>query len=141
MYLQRLEIQGFKSFARRTVFEFPEKSNHDSKAKSITNVVGPNGSGKSNVSDAIRWVLGEQSLNLIRCKKAEEVIFGGSEKKARQGFAEVMLTMNNEDRELPIDYSEVLITRRVFRDGENEYSINKNRVRLYDILKRYEKYK
>jgi chromosome segregation protein len=134
MYLQRLEIQGFKSFAKRTVFEFPEKSSHDSKAKSITSVVGPNGSGKSNVSDAIRWVLGEQSLKLIRCKKADEVIFGGSEKKARQGFAEVMLTMNNEDRELPIDYSEVVITRRVFRDGENEYSINKNKVRLYDIL-------
>ena len=134
MFLQRLEIQGFKSFAKRTVFEFPEKSSHDAKAKSITSVVGPNGSGKSNVSDAIRWVLGEQSLKLIRCKKAEEVIFGGSEKKARQGFAEVMLTMNNEDRELPIDYSEVVITRRVFRDGENEYSINKNKVRLYDIL-------
>ncbi len=134
MYLQRLEIQGFKSFARRTVFEFPEKSNHDTKAKSITGIVGPNGSGKSNVADAIRWVLGEQSLKLIRCKKAEEVIFGGSEKKARQGFAEVILYMNNEDKELPIDYSEVAITRRVYRNGENEYLINKSKVRLYDIL-------
>ncbi|MEK7159026.1 MAG: AAA family ATPase, partial [Patescibacteria group bacterium] len=134
MYLQKLEIQGFKSFAKRTIFEFPEKSSHDQKAKSITSVVGPNGSGKSNVSDAIRWVLGEQSLKLIRCKKADEVIFGGSEKKARQGFAEVILTMNNEDRELPIDYSEVVLTRRVFRDGDTEYLINKNRVRLFDIL-------
>ncbi|NQT49864.1 AAA family ATPase [Candidatus Kuenenbacteria bacterium] len=134
MYLQRLEIQGFKSFARKTVIEFPEKSNHDKNAKSITGIVGPNGSGKSNVADAIRWVLGEQSLKLIRCKKSDDVIFGGSEKKARQGFAEVVLYMNNEDKELPIDFSEVAITRRVYRNGETEYLINKSRVRLYDIL-------
>jgi chromosome segregation protein len=134
MYLHRLEIQGFKSFARKTVFEFAEKSGFNPGAKSITAIVGPNGSGKSNVADAIRWVLGEQSLKLIRCKKAEEVIFGGSEKKARQGFAEVSLYLNNEDRELAIEYSEVALTRRVFRDGEAEYFLNKSRVRLFDVL-------
>jgi len=134
MYLSRLELQGFKSFAKKTVFEFPEKSNHDQNAKSITAVVGPNGSGKSNVSDAIRWVLGEQSLKLIRCKKADDVIFGGSASKARQGLAEVSIFFNNEDKQLPIDYSEVVITRRVYRDGETEYLINKKKARLFDIL-------
>jgi len=134
MYLQRLEIQGFKSFARKTVFEFPMRSNHDEKANSITAIVGPNGSGKSNVSDAIRWVLGEQSLKLIRCKKSDDVIFGGSEKKARQGFSEVSIFFNNEDKELPIDYTEVVITRRVYRTGETEYLMNKKAVRLFDIL-------
>ncbi|MFA6537230.1 MAG: AAA family ATPase [Patescibacteria group bacterium] len=134
MYLQRLEIQGFKSFAKKTVFDFPKNSNFHEKAHSLTAVVGPNGSGKSNVSDAIRWVLGEQSLKLIRCKKADDVIFGGSEKRARQGFAEVVLTMNNEDGALPIDYSEVVLTRRVYRNGETEYLINQNKVRLFDLL-------
>jgi len=134
MYLQKLEIQGFKSFAKKTVFEFAEKSIHDGTAKSITAVVGPNGSGKSNVSDAIRWVLGEQSLKSIRCKHSEDVIFGGSEKKARQSFAEVAIYFNNEDKELPIEFPEVVITRRVFRDGETEYFINKKSVRLFDIL-------
>ncbi len=134
MYLQRLEIQGFKSFAKRTVFDFPPNSNHDLKANSITAIVGPNGSGKSNVADAIRWVLGEQSLKLIRCKKSDDVIFSGSEKKARQGFAEVVLTMNNEDGILPIEYHEVALTRRVYRNGETEYLINQNKVRLFDIL-------
>src|SRR6056297_141413 len=134
MHLEKLEIQGFKSFAKRTVFDFQAKSSQDSKAKSITGIVGPNGSGKSNVADAIRWVLGEQSLKLIRCKKSDDVIFSGSRQKARQGFAEVELHMNNEDKELPIDYSEVVLTRRVYRDGETEYLLNKNKVRLYDIL-------
>lgn len=134
MYLEKIEIQGFKSFAQKTVFEFPKQSFHDPKAKSITDIVGPNGSGKSNVSDAIRWVLGEQSLKLIRCKKADDVIFGGSEKKARQGFAEVSLYMNNEDKELPVDFAELVITRRVYRDGETEYLINKRKVRLFDVL-------
>ena len=104
----------------------------------LTVIIGPNGSGKSNVADAIRWVLGEQSLKLIRCKKSDDVIFGGSEKKARQGFAEVVLYMNNEDKELPIDFSEVALTRRVYRNGETEYLINKSRVRLYDILILYQ---
>jgi len=134
MHLQRLEIQGFKSFAKRTIFDFPKNSNFNDKAHSLTAVVGPNGSGKSNVADAIRWVLGEQSLKLIRCKKADDVIFGGSEKRARQGFAEVVLIMNNEDNLLPIDYREVVLTRRVYRSGETEYLINQNKVRLFDIL-------
>ncbi|MFH0780283.1 MAG: AAA family ATPase [Parcubacteria group bacterium] len=134
MYLQRLEIQGFKSFAKKTVFEFPKASHRGAEIRSITGIVGPNGSGKSNVADAIRWVLGESSLKVIRCKKADDAIFNGSETKARQGFAEVALYLNNEDRELPIDFTEVCLTRRVFRDGETEYFINKSRVRLFDIL-------
>ncbi|MFZ5364632.1 MAG: AAA family ATPase [Patescibacteria group bacterium] len=134
MYLSKIELQGFKSFARKTVLEFPDASHRDSKAKSVSAIVGPNGSGKSNTADAIRWVLGEQSLKLLRGKKAEDVIFSGSPSMARQGFAEVSLHLNNEDKKIPIDYSEVVITRRVYRDGEGEYLINKNRVRLFDIL-------
>ena len=134
MYLQRLEIQGFKSFANKTVLEFPEKSHHDNKASSVTAIVGPNGSGKSNIVDAIRWVLGEQSAKTLRGKKTDDVIFAGSESKARLGFAEVSLVLNNEDRAFPYDYSEVVITRRVYRDGEGEYLLNKNKVRLFDIL-------
>lgn len=134
MYLQKLEIQGFKSFAKKTVLEFPKNSYAEPKAHSITAIVGPNGSGKSNISDAIRWVLGEQSVKLLRGKKTEDVIFAGSESRARMGFAEVSLYLNNEDKSAPIDYSEIVITRRVFRDGEGEYLINKNKVRLFDIL-------
>jgi chromosome segregation protein len=134
MYLSKLEIQGFKSFAKKTVFEFPEFSNDDEKAKSISAIVGPNGSGKSNVSDAIRWVLGEPSLKLIRCKKSDDVIFGGSSSKARLGAAEVSIYFNNEDHTLPIEFSEVVLTRRVYRDGETEYLINKKKVRLFDII-------
>ena len=134
MYLTRLEIQGFKSFAKKTVFEFEETSNHDKTAKSISSIVGPNGSGKSNVADAIRWVLGEQSLKLIRCKKSDDVIFHGSHSKARQGFAEVSLHFDNSDKKLPVDFTEVMIARRVYRDGETEYLLNKKRVRLFDIL-------
>ncbi|MBU1037068.1 AAA family ATPase [Patescibacteria group bacterium] len=124
MYLSKLEIQGFKSFAEKAVLEF----NHD-----LTAIVGPNGSGKSNITDAIRWVLGEQSLKLLRGKKSGDVIFSGSQKKARLGFAEVNLYLNNEDHSASIDYQEVLITRRIYRDGENEYLINKNKVRLSDV--------
>ncbi|MBT4722218.1 AAA family ATPase [Candidatus Falkowbacteria bacterium] len=134
MYLSKLEIQGFKSFAKKTVFEFPEFSNHHKHSKSVSAVVGPNGSGKSNVSDAIRWVLGEQSLKLIRCKKSDDVIFGGSHSKARQGMAEVSIHFDNHDKVLPIEFSEVVLTRRVYRDGETEYLINKKKVRLFDIL-------
>lgn len=131
MYLQKLEIQGFKSFANKTVLEFTPKNR---KGKSITAIVGPNGSGKSNVADAIRWVLGEQSLKLLRGKKSEDVIFSGSPKKPRMGFAEVSLYLNNEDGKVPIDYQEVVITRRFYRNGEGEYLINKNKVRLSDVL-------
>ncbi|MFH1668026.1 MAG: AAA family ATPase [Candidatus Komeilibacteria bacterium] len=124
MYLQKLEIQGFKSFANKTTLEFN---------KELTAIVGPNGSGKSNFADAVRWVLGEQSLKVLRGKKSQDVIFAGSDQKSRLGFAEVNLYLNNEDGRAPIDYSEVVITRRIYRDGEGEYLINKNKVRLSDV--------
>lgn len=131
MFLQKLEIQGFKSFANKTVLEFP---NAGRRGKGITTVVGPNGSGKSNIADAIRWVLGEQSVKMLRGKKSEDVIFSGSDKKARLGLAEVSLHFNNEDHTIPIDYPEVIITRRLYRDGESEYLINKAKARLQDIV-------
>ena len=127
MYLAKLEIQGFKSFAKKTVLEF----NHE-----LTAIVGPNGSGKSNVADAIRWVLGEQSLKILRGKKAEDVIFSGTNLKPRMGFAEVSLTLDNSEESSAgsaIDYREVVITRRIYRNGESEYLLNKNKVRLLDI--------
>ncbi len=130
MHLQKLEIVGFKSFAEKCQLDFLPPS---STSKGVTAIVGPNGSGKSNVADALRWVLGEQSLKLLRGKKAEDVIFSGSEKRARSGFAEVTLLLNNEDGKVPIDYSEVSISRRIYRDGESEYLINKNKVRLTDV--------
>ncbi len=124
MYLSRLEIQGFKSFANKTSLDFQ---------RGITAVVGPNGSGKSNVADALRWVLGEQSLKLLRGKRSDDVIFAGSDKKSRLGMAEVSLVLNNEDRRAPVDYSEIVITRRVYRNGEGEYLINRQPARLQDI--------
>lgn len=124
MFLQKLEIQGFKSFANKTTLEFN---------KDLTAVVGPNGSGKSNIADAVRWVLGEQSLKVLRGKKSQDVIFAGSDKKTRLGMAEVNLYLNNEDGRAPIDYKEVVISRRIYRNGETEYLINKNKVRLSDI--------
>lgn len=124
MYLARLEIQGFKSFANNLHLDFQ---------RGITAIVGPNGSGKSNVADAIRWVLGEQSLKLLRGKKSDDVIFAGSDKKSRLGVAEVSLILNNADGGAPIDYSEIVITRRVYRDGEGEYLINRQPARLQDI--------
>ncbi|NQV89111.1 MAG: AAA family ATPase [Parcubacteria group bacterium] len=130
MYLTKLEIQGFKTFAKKTSLSFlPPQADRSP----ITAVVGPNGSGKSNLADAIRWVLGEQSLKLLRGKKSEDVIFSGSEGKSRAGFAEVSISFNNEDRAMPIDYSEVTITRRLFRDGSSEYLLNDSKVRLNDI--------
>jgi chromosome segregation protein len=130
MYLEKIELQGFKSFAKRTILEFQksEASRH-----SVTVIVGPNGSGKSNIADAIKWVLGEQSIKSVRGKKAEDVIFSGSEKKSRLGFAEVSLYLNNENRTGGIEYSEIVITRRLYRDGNSEYLLNKNPVRLFDI--------
>lgn len=100
----------------------------------ITAVVGPNGTGKSNVVEAVRWVLGEQSMKLLRSKKSEDVIFAGSDKKTRMGFCQVDLFLNNDDRQAPIDYNEIVISRRLYRDGEGEYYINKNKVRLQDII-------
>lgn len=125
MYLKKLEIQGFKSFANKSVLEFNP---------GITCVVGPNGSGKSNVADAIRWVMGEQSLKVLRGKKSEDVIFAGSDKKTRLASAEISLHIDNRDHTMSIDYAEVVITRRVYRDGLGEYLINKKPVRLQDIL-------
>jgi len=130
MYLEKLEIQGFKSFAKKTVLEFPDKVNS---SKGITGIVGPNGSGKSNVADAIRWVLGEQSIKTLRGKKSQDVIFSGSDKKARLGFAEASLYLNNQDKQADIDYTELIITRRVYQSGEGEYFINNNKARLADI--------
>lgn len=124
MYLQRLDITGFKSFAHKTALEFD---------RGIVSIVGPNGSGKSNVADAIRWALGEQSMKMLRGKKADDVIFSGSSLKARLGMAEVSIHLNNEDRQMPLDYTEVTITRRVYRNGEGEYLLNNSPVRLQDI--------
>src|SRR6185369_8800687 len=125
MYLKRLEIHGFKSFAQKTTLEF---------SSGVIAIVGPNGSGKSNVADSLRWVLGEQSPKIIRGKKADDVIFAGSDKKVRQGFAEVTATFDNADRRIPVDSSEVSIGRRVDRTGESEYLLNGNKVRLLDIV-------
>jgi len=125
MYLKRLELVGFKSFADRTELEF---------VPGVTAVVGPNGSGKSNVSDAIRWVLGEQSAKSLRGSKMEDVIFAGSDTRKPVNFAEVSLTLDNTDRSLDTEYSEVTVTRRVYRSGDSEYYINKRSCRLKDIM-------
>lgn len=125
MRLKKLEIYGFKSFAERTVVVFDE---------GITGIVGPNGSGKSNLSDAVRWVLGEQSAKALRGGKMEDVIFGGTQKRKRMGYCEVSLVFDNEDHALPVDYTEVMVTRRVYRTGEGEYYINKSACRLKDIV-------
>ena len=122
--LNALELQGYKTFANKNTFEFSDE---------ITAIVGPNGSGKSNVADAIRWVLGEQSFSLLRARKTDDMIFSGSERRPRAGMASATITFNNETQWLPIDYSEVSITRRAYRDGQNEYLLNGTRVRLRDI--------
>ncbi len=122
--LASLEMHGYKTFARQTSLEFPA---------STTAIVGPNGSGKSNVADAIRWVLGEQSYSLLRAKRTEDMIYIGSDQRARAGMASVSITFNNETNWLPIDYSEVVLTRRAYRDGTNEYLLNNQRVRLKDF--------
>lgn len=124
MYLKSLEMQGFKSMPDRTVFSFAEP---------ITAVVGPNGSGKSNISDAIRWVVGEQSSKALRGGKMEDVIFIGTEKRKQSGYAQVSLILDNSGNLFPMDESEVMITRKYFRSGESEYFINKHQVRLRDI--------
>ncbi|MGE5557911.1 MAG: chromosome segregation protein SMC [Bacillota bacterium] len=124
MYLKRVEMFGFKSFADRLELIFQP---------GITSVVGPNGSGKSNIADAIRWVLGEQSLKSIRSHKQEDVIFNGSENRKPLGMAEVMLVLDNEDRKLSLDFAEIAVMRRVYRSGESEYFINKSHVRLREI--------
>lgn len=129
MYLKKIEISGFKSFANKTVLDFSVDQNGG-----ITAVVGPNGSGKSNIADAIRWAIGEQSLKNLRGKKSEDVIFAGSNKKARLGSASVTLYFDNADKRIPLEFSEVVITRKLFRSGESEYLINGSRARLLDIV-------
>ena len=124
MYLKALEIQGFKSFPEKTVLTFEN---------SITAIVGPNGSGKSNIADALLWVMGEQRSKTLRGAKMEDVIFGGTEKRGAMGFAQVTLILDNTDRSIAIDASEIMLTRRYYRSGESEYYINREAVRLKDI--------
>ena len=124
MYLRALEIQGFKSFPDKTRITFE---------KDITAIVGPNGSGKSNISDAILWVMGEQRSKTLRGGKMEDVIFGGTEKRAPMGFAEVSLVLDNSEHTFDIDASEIMITRRYYRSGDSEYYINKRSCRLRDV--------
>ena len=124
MQLKRIEVQGFKSFADKTIIEFDG---------GITTIVGPNGSGKSNISDAVRWVLGEQSAKSLRGSKMEDVIFAGTKHRKMLGLAEVSLVLDNSGHSLPLEFDEVVVTRKVYRSGESEYLINKSNVRLKDI--------
>lgn len=124
MYLKRLDLQGFKSFPEKVKLEFHQ---------GITAVVGPNGSGKSNISDAVRWVLGEQKVKSLRGDKMEDIIFAGTQNRKPLGFAEVSITLDNQDGKIPIDYTDVTVTRRVFRSGESEYLMNGTNCRLKDI--------
>ena len=125
MYLKSIEINGFKSFANKIVFEFPQ---------GITGIVGPNGSGKSNIGDAVRWVLGEQSARQLRGAKMEDVIFSGTQSRRPMGFAYVAITFENANRIIPLDYEEVTVARRVYRSGESEYLINGSSCRRKDIV-------
>jgi len=125
MLLKKLEISGFKSFARAAALEFPAR---------ISAIVGPNGSGKSNIADAIRWVLGEQSMRHLRGKKGEDLIFGGTPQVARLAKASVALSFDNKKKIFPVEFDEVIMSRRVYRDGVNEYSLNGSQVRLKDII-------
>lgn len=124
MRLKQLELHGYKTFADKTRFVFNG---------GLTAIIGPNGSGKSNIADAVQWVLGEQSYTLLRAKRSEDMIFSGSNQRPRMGMAQVRITLDNADGWLPVDYSEVVISRRAFRSGENEYYLNGTRVRLRDI--------
>ncbi len=124
MYLKALMLQGFKSFPEKTVLTFDQ---------SITAIVGPNGSGKSNLSDAVRWVMGEQSTRALRGGRMEDVIFGGTAKRRQTGYAQVSLVLDNSDHRLPREENEIMVTRRYYRSGESEYYINRDAVRLKDV--------
>jgi chromosome segregation protein len=124
LHLKRLEMKGFKSFAQRVDLNFE---------KGVTGVVGPNGCGKSNVTDAVRWVLGEQNARSLRGQKMEDIIFSGTDRKKPQGLAEVTIVFDNSSQTLPVPYQEVSITRRMYRSGESEYYLNKTRCRLKDV--------
>ena len=126
MHLKRLELHGFKSFAQNTALEFQ---------RGVSAVVGPNGSGKSNIADALRFVLGEQSMKNIRSKKGEDLIFSGSAAKPRMSMALVALHFDNEDKSFPLEFQTVVIKRKIFRDGENHYYINDaaRHIRSYSI--------
>lgn len=125
MFLKRLEMYGFKSFADKTVLEF---------MPGITTVIGPNGSGKSNISDCIRWILGEQSMKSLRGQKSEDIIFAGTQNRKSLGYAEGSIVIDNTDGKLPIEYNEVIVTRRIYRSGETGYFINKTPCRLKDVI-------
>ena len=119
-----MEMLGFKSFPEKISVEFD---------RGITAIVGPNGSGKSNISDAVRWVLGEQSARTLRGAKMEDVIFAGTQRRRPVNYAQVTLVLDNSDKKIPIEYDEVSISRRVYRSGESEYTVNQNRCRLKDV--------
>jgi len=143
MHLKKLELLGFKSFANKTVLDFSpsfvnkESFNNgkkDKKKLGITAIVGPNGSGKSNIADAIRWVMGEQSMKNLRGKKSEDIIFAGSGLKGKLNYAMASLHFDNSDKKIPLAFAEVIITRKIFRNGKSEYLINGSRVRLIDVV-------
>ncbi|MCK4579437.1 MAG: AAA family ATPase, partial [Candidatus Marinimicrobia bacterium] len=125
MYISSINLNGFKSFGKKTVLTFGE---------GITAVVGPNGCGKTNIVDAIRWVLGEQKQSVLRSTRMEEIIFNGSKSRKPSGMSEVALTIHNDKAKLPVEYTDIEITRRLYRDGESEYLINRNPVRRKDII-------
>ncbi|SPZ98490.1 putative chromosome partition protein [Staphylococcus aureus] len=124
VYLKSIDAIGFKSFADQTNVQFD---------KGVTAIVGPNGSGKSNITDAIKWVLGEQSAKSLRGSKMEDIIFSGAEHRKAQNYAEVQLRLDNHSKKLSVDENEVIVTRRLYRSGESEYYINNDRARLKDI--------
>ncbi|MFO7807666.1 MAG: AAA family ATPase [Candidatus Moraniibacteriota bacterium] len=132
MFVKKIELCGFKSFAQKTIFDF--NRSEEVEKSGIACIVGPNGSGKSNVADALRWVIGEKSAKNLRGKKSEDVIFAGSDKKSQLGSARVSIYFDNTDKKFNLDYPEVVVTRKIFRSGENQYLINGSKVRLTDIV-------